>query len=101
MAPQFCSLEITNCYLKAKRLRTIANVTQEDFGLVSSRTYISTIERELKSPTLGKIERLAEVLNVHPLTLLTAAYMDRLTPKDIERTTTSVREQLMKVIGEK
>ncbi|WP_333985538.1 helix-turn-helix transcriptional regulator [Burkholderia orbicola] len=41
-----------------KRLRKIANVTQEDFGLISSRTYISTIERELKSPTLGKIEQL-------------------------------------------
>ncbi|EML1601068.1 MULTISPECIES: helix-turn-helix domain-containing protein [Burkholderia] len=83
-----------------KRLRKIANVTQEDFGLISSRTYISTIERELKSPTLGKIEQLAEVLNIHPLALLTVAYMDRLTPMDIERTTAFVRQQLLEFIEE-
>lgn len=83
-----------------KRLREIANVTQEDFGLVSSRTYISTIERGLKSPTLGKIEQLADVLGVHPLTLLTVAYMDRLTPKDIEQTTTILRAQLLEVLSE-
>ena len=84
-----------------KRLREIAKVTQEDFGLVSSRTYISTIERGLKSPTLGKIEQLADVLGVHPLTLLTVAYMDRLTPKDIEQTTTTLRAQLLEILSEK
>ncbi|MGF7000472.1 helix-turn-helix domain-containing protein [Paraburkholderia sp. GAS32] len=84
-----------------KQLREIANVTQEDFGLVSSRTYISTVERGLKSPTLGKIEQLAEVLGVHPLTLLTVAYMDRLTPKEIERTTALLRDRLLTIVSEK
>jgi transcriptional regulator with XRE-family HTH domain len=84
-----------------QRLREVADVTQEDFGLVSSRTYISTVERGLKSPTLGKIEQLAEVLGVHPLTLLTVAYMDRLTPKEVERTTTLLRAQLLELFGEK
>lgn len=81
-----------------KRLRAITNVTQEDFGLVSSRTYVSTVERGLKSPTLGKIEQLASVLGIHPLTLLTVAYMDRLTPNDIERTTTTLCAQLLKIL---
>jgi transcriptional regulator with XRE-family HTH domain len=84
-----------------KQLREIANVTQEDFGLVSSRTYISTVERGLKSPTLGKIEQLAEVLGIHPLTLLTVAYMDRLTPKEIERTTALLRDRLLTIVSEK
>jgi transcriptional regulator with XRE-family HTH domain len=84
-----------------KQLREIANVTQEDFGLVSSRTYISTVERELKSPTLGKIEQIAEVLAVHPLVLLTVAYMDTVTAKEIERTTTLLRSQLLEFSGEK
>jgi transcriptional regulator with XRE-family HTH domain len=84
-----------------RRLREIANVTQEDFGLVSSRTYISTVERGLKSPTLGKIEALADVLGVHPLTLLTAAYMDHLTPKEVEKTTALLRTRLMDTVGEK
>ena len=84
-----------------KQLREIANVTQEEFALVSSRTYISTVERGLKSPTLGKIEQLAEVLGVHPLTLLAVAYMDRLTPKEIERTTTLLRDRLLAIVSEK
>ncbi|CAE6829461.1 helix-turn-helix domain-containing protein [Paraburkholderia haematera] len=83
-----------------QRLREIVDVTQEHFGLVSSRTYISTVERGLKSPTLGKIEQLAEVLDVHPLTLLTVAYMDRLTPKEIERTTALLRDRLLAIVSE-
>ena len=84
-----------------KQLRLVAEVTQEDFGLVSSRTYISTVERGLKSPTLGKIEQLADVLGVHPLTLLTAAYMERLTPKEVERTTALLRSRLLAIANEK
>ncbi|MBB5502198.1 helix-turn-helix domain-containing protein [Paraburkholderia sp. MM5384-R2] len=84
-----------------KQLRQVAEVTQEDFGLVSSRTYISTVERGLKSPTLGKIEQLADVLGVHPLTLLTAAYMERLTPKEVERTTALLRSRLLAIASEK
>jgi transcriptional regulator with XRE-family HTH domain len=81
-----------------QRLREIRNLTQEDFSLVSSRTYLSTVERNLKSPTLGKIEQFAEVLGVHPLTLLAAAYMDRLTPKEIERVTAALRSQLLHIL---
>jgi len=84
-----------------KQLREIADVTQEDFGLVSSRTYISTVERGLKSPTLRKIEQIAGVLGVHPLTLLTVAYMDRLTGKEVEKTTALLRASLLAVVGEK
>jgi transcriptional regulator with XRE-family HTH domain len=57
-----------------KAVRTLKRLTQEDFGELSSRTYVSTLERGLKSPTLSKIDELAEVLGVHPLTLLTLAY---------------------------
>ena len=53
---------------KAKRL------SQEQFDVVSSRTYISVLERNQKSPTLQKVDKLAEVLQVHPLTLLALAY---------------------------
>ncbi|AMV44273.1 helix-turn-helix domain-containing protein [Paraburkholderia caribensis] len=81
-----------------KQIRTITGVTQEDFGLVSSRTYISTVERGLKSPTLGKIEQLAGVLGVHPLVLLTAAYMDRFTHKEVERTAARLRNELLAIV---
>ncbi|CAM8636232.1 Cro/C1-type helix-turn-helix domain [Comamonadaceae bacterium] len=51
-------------------------MSQEDFGLISSRTYVSSLERNLKSPTLSKVDELATVLGVHPLTLLAGAYLE-------------------------
>ena len=35
---------------------------------------MSTLERDLKSPTISKLAELCEVMEVHPLTLLTLAY---------------------------
>lgn len=35
---------------------------------------MSTLERDLKSLTLNKLAELSEVIEVHPLTLLTLAY---------------------------
>ncbi|MBX8573811.1 helix-turn-helix domain-containing protein [Pseudomonas cichorii] len=58
-----------------RRIRKNKDLTQEDFSQVSSRTYLSTLERGLKSPTLEKIEELASVLDVHPLTILTSCYL--------------------------
>lgn len=58
-----------------KTLRTSKRLTQEDFDGVSSRTYLSTLERGLKSPTLEKVDELASVLEVHPLTLLASCYL--------------------------
>lgn len=60
-----------------QRIRKAKGISQEAFALTSSRTYVSTLERGLKSPTLSKIDELAEVLGVHPLTLLIAAYSDQ------------------------
>lgn len=57
-----------------KETRKAKGLTQEDFSEVSSRTYMSSLERALKSPTLDKVDELASVLNVHPVTLLMMAY---------------------------
>jgi hypothetical protein len=35
---------------------------------------LSSLERDLKSPTLNKLDALCEVMQVHPLTLLLLAY---------------------------
>lgn len=64
-------------YSLAKALKTIRKargLSQEAFSDVSSRTYMSALERDLKSPTLSKLAELCEVMDVHPLTLLTLAY---------------------------
>jgi transcriptional regulator with XRE-family HTH domain len=58
-----------------KGIRLNRGLSQEDFSLVSSRTYVSSLERGIYSPTLNKVDQLAEVLNVHPLVLLTRSYV--------------------------
>ena len=61
--------------LALKRIRKAKGLTQEDFGDVSSRTYLSTLERGMKSITLEKLNNLAEVLGVHPMSLLLLTYV--------------------------
>lgn len=60
--------------LALKHMRNVRSMSQEDFSIVSSRTYISSLERGLKSPTLDKVEQISSCIGVHPLTLLTLAY---------------------------
>jgi transcriptional regulator with XRE-family HTH domain len=55
--------------------RKSSGLTQEDFSTVSSRTYLSSLERGIKSPTISKIDELASVIGVHPLTLIALAYL--------------------------
>ena len=57
-----------------KTIRKARGLSQEAFSDVSSRTYMSSLERDLKSPTLNKLAELCEVMDIHPLTLLTLAY---------------------------
>lgn len=77
-------MELNNAFaLALKQVRNSKNLTQEDFSGVSSRTYLSTLERGLKSPTLEKIDQLAGVLDVHPLTILVATYACKESHDDI------------------
>ena len=86
---------IQNQFAKAlKRVRAATGRTQEDFALVSSRTYISSLERGQKSPTLKKIDELAHVLGVHPLTLLTLAYVTSASAGPENETINRVRREL-------
>lgn len=68
------SIENNTFGLTLKHVRNVRNMSQEDFSIVSSRTYISSLERGLKNPTLDKVEKISSCIGVHPLTLLTLAY---------------------------
>ena len=57
-----------------RRVRQAKNLTQEDFGLVSSRTYLSVLERSLNTPTIDKLVEIAGVMQIHPVALLLVAY---------------------------
>ena len=54
--------------------RKSRGLSQEGFSDISSRTYISSLERGTKNPTLSKITAICKVLAIHPLTLLTLSY---------------------------
>lgn len=59
-----------------RKIRISRRLTQEDFSPVSSRTYLSTLERGVYSPTIEKLDAIASVLGVHPVTVLAACYMN-------------------------
>lgn len=82
-----------------RTLRKVRDLSQEDFDKVSGRTYISALERGVKDPTLGKIEQLALVMNVHPLTLMTVAYASGSTA-DLDRLLSEVRDQIGELVFE-
>ena len=49
-------------------------MAQEEFDIVSSRTYISELERGVRQPTVVKMDAIAAVMQVHPLTVLALSY---------------------------
>lgn len=59
-----------------RKIRTCRKLTQEDFSAISSRTYLSTLERGVYSPTIEKLDAIASVLGVHPVTVLAACYLN-------------------------
>jgi transcriptional regulator with XRE-family HTH domain len=76
-----------------RTIRKARGLSQEAFSDVSSRTYMSSLERDLKSPTLHKLTELCEVMEVHPLTLLTLAYAGDSTHK-ADQLLAQVRQEL-------
>lgn len=65
-------------------VRKQQSLSQEMLDVVSSRTYISVLERGVKSPTLSKADDLANAMGVHPLTLLFLAYVDPTKDREIQ-----------------
>jgi transcriptional regulator with XRE-family HTH domain len=55
--------------------RKLRRLSQERLDAVTSRTYISALERGLKSPTLDKLEQIAGELDIHPVSLLAYSYL--------------------------
>lgn len=74
--------------------RALSDVTQEDFGNVSSRTYVSTLERGLKSPTLSKVDDLSSAMGIHPLTLLALSYCEQISIEEVRKLLAIVEDDL-------
>lgn len=57
-----------------RAIRKSRKLSQEQFDVVSSRTYISVLERGIKGATLEKLDQISGVLGVHPAALVCVAY---------------------------
>lgn len=81
-----------------RKVRKARGLTQEDFSDVSGRTYISQLERGERGPTLEKVDALAKVLRVHPLTLLSLTYLRAGSVRDPEILLRRIRAELEAVL---
>lgn len=85
---------IANALKVARKSR---GLSQDAFSAVSSRTYMSTLERDLKSPTISKLIELCNVMNVHPLTLVLLAYSNEASPKT-EKLLLRVQQEFAEIV---
>ena len=83
-----------------RTVRKARGLSQEAFSDVSSRTYMSSLERDQKSPTVHKLTELCEVMDVHPLTLLTLAFAGD-SPRKADELLAQVRRELESVLKER
>ena len=77
-----------------RHVRKARALTQEDFEGPSSRIHISALERGVRQPTLGKVDELAEVMKVHPLSLLALSYCKHLSTDEVRRLCEKVVEEV-------
>ena len=93
-----CAYANQNSFPRAlKTVRLARGLNQEAFDLVSSRTYVSSLERGIKVPTINKIDDIAAVLGVHPLTLLTLAYVRQSGLAAVDELLGKVRQEVLDI----
>ena len=80
-----------------KTARKAHGLTQEDFSGISSRTYLSTLERGQKSPTLDKIDAIAHTIGINHLSLLVLAQLFLDKEKDLESLLDQIRLEVNQV----
>lgn len=85
---------------RLKMVRQSKGFTQEDFSMVSSRSYISELERGVKSPTIEKIEGLCKEMGVHPLTLLALTYLPSKSSKDLKKLLRKIESEANTILDE-
>lgn len=61
--------------------RRKAGMSQDDFAVISSRTFVSSIERGLKSPTIEKLSELSAAMKMEAaVVVLVATVLDARNP---------------------
>jgi transcriptional regulator with XRE-family HTH domain len=84
-----------------KDIRKSYGLTQEDFSGVSSRTYLSMLERGKRSPTLDKVQTIAQTIGIHCLSLMTLTYMYIEKEQDLDKLLLRIRTEVESVENKK
>ncbi|PYC12527.1 transcriptional regulator [Pseudomonas jessenii] len=79
--------------VKAYRLKK--NIPQESLG--PSQPYISNLEAGRGSASLDKIEQMADVLGIHPMSIIFAGYLTSNEDADKERLFETIRRDLAEI----
>ncbi len=88
-------MELKEAFGRALRqFRKSKGLTQEDFSCLSSRTYLSALERGHKSPTLDKLDELSKIMKVHPVTLMAGSYLKLEDQLTVEQLLNRIRDEL-------
>jgi transcriptional regulator with XRE-family HTH domain len=91
---------LRSCFGQALRAaRKYRSMPQEGLEVVSSRTYISSLERGLKSPTLDKVEQIASALHLHPLSLHCYTYVRNRSVAEQRELLRTIRKELRELIA--
>ena len=71
-------LDLDAAFGKAlKQIRYAKGISQEDFSAVIDRTFVSMLERGLKTPTIQTVEKVSSILGIHPIELLSLTFAIR------------------------
>ena len=84
-----------DAFAKALRdTRKAHGFTQEDLAEVSSRTYVSILERGQKNPTLNKMNDIAEAMGIHLMSLIALTYLNHKHGSDLDALLDKVRAEV-------
>lgn len=56
-----------------RELRMSKGLSQESIG--ASQSYVSDVERGLKTPSIEKLDEFASTIGIHPVTILAKSYL--------------------------
>lgn len=81
-----------------RMIRKAAGLSQDDFTLTSSRTFVSSIERGLKSPTVEKLSQLCDLMGTEAALVVMLA--TRIDEADERRKPAVPILELQKLLGD-
>ncbi|WP_406226974.1 helix-turn-helix domain-containing protein [Pseudomonas siliginis] len=88
-------MELNDAFAAAlKGMRTLRHMPQQRFFGTTSRAYMTHLEQGRRGPGLAKIEDLAAVMGVHPVSIVVECYLQKNPEMDLESLLEKIRQDL-------